>query len=233
MNRNSEPKYPEESYLPTASTLPSVDDVFLVLVLILIVVLVVVVGRPADDGVDDVVVIRATGAPAWLRTRRRRDGGRGRGGRRRRRGRRGRHRDRGQIRRRGWHRGCGSAGGGICRGSDSGQSVRVGGVMSQARRRGCDGGRRCARGGHACGVMIMRTLIILLMMMIRHVHRPGGVRAGVHAVVMMVSGRRRVRVRMMGRAEVGVALVQLFVHLHLGWLGILGAGWGTSGISRQ
>lgn len=45
--------------------LPSVDDAFLVLVLVLVVVLVVVVGRPADDGLDDVVVVLGTtGAPA-------------------------------------------------------------------------------------------------------------------------------------------------------------------------
>lgn len=105
--------------------------------------------------------------------------------------------------------------------------------MSQARRRGSDGGRRwCAGGGHARGVMIMRALIILLMMMIRHVHRPGGVRAGVHTVVMMVPGRRRMRVRMMGRAKVGVALMQLLVHLHLGRFGILGAGRGAGRVSR-
>lgn len=105
--------------------------------------------------------------------------------------------------------------------------------MSQARRRGGDGGRRgCARGGDARRVMIERALVVLLMMMIRHVHRPGGVGARVHAVVMMVAGRRRVRVRMMRRAEVGVALVQLLVHLHLGRFGVLGAGRGASRVAR-
>lgn len=106
--------------------------------------------------------------------------------------------------------------------------------MSQARRRGSDGGRRwCARGGDAGRVMVVRTLIILLMMMIRHVHRPGGVRPDVHAVVMMMPGRRRVGVRMMRRAEVGVALMQLLVHLHFGRLGILGAWRGAGRVSRQ
>lgn len=104
--------------------------------------------------------------------------------------------------------------------------------MSQARRRGSDGRRWCARGGHTRGVMIMRTLIVLLMMMIRHVHRPGGVGAGVHAVVVVMPGWRRVRVRMMRRAEV-VALVQLLVHLHLGRLGVLSAGRGAGRVSRQ
>lgn len=81
--------------------------------------------------------------------------------------------------------------------------------------------------------MIKRALIVLLMMMIRHMHRPGGIRARVHAVVMMVAGRRRVRVRMVRRAEVGVALVQLLVHLHLGRLGVLGAGRGAGRVARQ
>lgn len=67
MNRNS------ESPKPTSrQRLPSVDDALLFLVLVLVVVLVVVVGRPTDDGVDDVVVmvVGTTGAPAWLRSRR-------------------------------------------------------------------------------------------------------------------------------------------------------------------
>lgn len=106
--------------------------------------------------------------------------------------------------------------------------------MSQARRRGSDSGRwRSARGGHARRVMIKWTLIVLLMMMIRHVHWPGGIRASVHAVVMMVAGRRRVRVRMMRRAEVGVALMQLLVHLHLGRLGVLGTWRGAGRVARQ
>lgn len=71
------------------------------------------------------------------------------------------------------------------------------------------------------------------MMMIRHVHWPGGVCADVHTVVMMMAGRRRVRVRMMRRAEVSVALVQLLVHLHLGRLGVLSTGRSARRIARQ
>lgn len=108
----------------------------------------------------------------------------------------------------------------------------MGSVMSQARRRGSDRGRRrSARGSHA-GAVIERALIILLVMMIRHVHRSGGVRTGVHTVVMMmVTGRRRVRVRMMRRAKVGVTLMQL-VHLHFGRLGVLGTRRRASGVAR-
>jgi len=106
--------------------------------------------------------------------------------------------------------------------------------MSQARRRAGNGGRWwCARGGDTGRVMVERALIVLLMMMIRHVHRPGGIGAGVHAIMMMVSGWRGVRVRMMRRAKVGVALMQLLVHLHLWGFGVLGAGRGASGVARQ
>jgi len=235
-----------------ASSLPSVDGAFLVLVLVLVVVLVVVVGWPTSDGIDDIVVVivvvvvvvvvvdgsTTTGAVATrrLRSRRRREGRRGRGRGRGRRGGRGRRdRRRGRLRRRGWQHRRRGGGGDVSRGgSDSGQGVRVASVMSQARRRAGDGGRRGrARGGDAGRVMVERALVILLMMMIRHVHRPGGVGAGVHAVVVMVSGWRRVRVRVVRRAEVGVALMQLLVHLHLGRLGVLGAGRGAGGVARQ
>ena len=124
---------------------------------------------------------------------------------------------------RGIARGCG---GGVCRGcSDSGQGVGVGSVVSQARSRGGDGGRRGrAATSHAGRVMVQRTLIILLVMMIGHVvHGTSRVRARVHAVVMMMSRWRGMRVRMMRRAEIGVALMQLLVHFHLRWLDVLRA----------
>ena len=124
---------------------------------------------------------------------------------------------------RGVARGCG---GGVRRGcSDSGQGGGVSRVVSQARSRGGDGGRRRrAAASHAGRVMIQRTLVILLMMMVRHVvHWTSGVRARVHTVVMVVTRWRGVRVWMMRRAKVGVALVQLLVHLHLGRFDVLGA----------
>lgn len=115
--------------------------------------------------------------------------------------------------------------GGVGRGSsDSGQGVGVCSVVSQARRRGSDGWRRrCATAGDAGRVVVERTLVILLVMVVSHIVHGSGVRARVHSVVMMMAGRRRVRVRVMRRAEVRITLVQL-VHLHLGRLGVLGAG---------
>lgn len=113
---------------------------------------------------------------------------------------------------------------GVGRGSsDSGQGVGVCSVVSQARRRGSDGWRRRrATAGHAGRVMVEWTLVVLLVMVVGHVVHGSGVRARVHSIVMMMAGRRRVRVRMMRRAEVRVTLMQL-VHLHLGRLGVLGA----------
>lgn len=108
--------------------------------------------------------------------------------------------------------------------SDSGQGVGVSSVVSQSRSGGGDGGRRGrATAGHAGRVMVQRALVVLLVMVVGHVvHGSAGVRARVHAVVMVMP-RRRVRVRMVRGAEVRVALVQLLVHLHLRRLGVLGA----------
>lgn len=104
----------------------------------------------------------------------------------------------------------------------------MGSVMSQARCRCGDGGRRGrAATRHAGRVMVQRALVILLVVVVGHVvHRGGRVRGRVHPVVMVVARGRRVGVRVVRRAEVGVALVQLLVHLHLGRLDVLGAGRG-------
>ena len=84
--------------------------------------------------------------------------------------------------------------------SDSGQGVGVRGVVSQSWCSRRDGGRRWrTAAGHAGRVMVQRALVILLVMMVGHVvHRPGGVRARVHAVVMVMAGWRGMRVGMMG-----------------------------------
>lgn len=121
--------------------------------------------------------------------------------------------------------------GGVGRGSSgSGQGVGVRGVVSQSWRGANDRRRRRSATARDAGrVMVERALIVLLMMMVGHVvHGPGGVRAGVHPVVMMMAGRRGMGVRMMRRAEVRVALMELLVHLHLRWFGVLSAGRGAS-----